>query len=261
MVTFVSAASAAAARITSVTSAPVSTISFAEKLAGVLQEFLYKSGEDGQVDFEVQAVRGQDSGIRQFVVTVKDAGNRTVAAASSSGTSVTTTVTPAPVSEPPKTAASQPVYSLMGIPRPPASATPVATVAPPLAPGLRLASGKLVTNEYEAYWAAQPNAVQQLMTIDSEQLRLLRAQELADQGYLIDVPIMLWNWDPLATMTVRKNQGFTWIPSAKMEPVAVGPGLEFPGKPSYDAKNPPPGAILVSTDFAKGFEHTSPWMR
>lgn len=118
-----------------------------------------------------------------------------------------------------------------------------------------------MTNEYEAYWASQPAAVQALMSAGSEQERATMAHELADQGYLIDVPIMVWGWDPLATMIVRRNQGFTWVPSANQQPVAVAPGLSFPGRPSYDAKHPPPGSIPVTTDFAKGLEHTCPWLR
>ena len=264
MVTSVSAAGTAPARITSVTKEANSTTSFADKLAGVLQEFLYKSGEDSHLQFDIQAVKGQDSGTRQFVVTVTDSSGRTTTSSSSTASSSSSTTnarTSAPTPKPEAPKLAEPVYTLMGIPRPPASATSPPAIAEALAPGVRLASGKLVTNESEAYWATQPPAVQQLMNINSDFERGAKALELADQGYLIDVPIMVWNWDPLSTMTVRKNQGFTWVPSAKMAPVAVAPGLEFPGLPNYDPKNPPPGAITVSTDWAKGFEHTSPWMR
>lgn len=125
---------------------------------------------------------------------------------------------------------------------------------------LKLANGKPVTNYYQAYWASQPAEVQPLMNLHTEAERFRLAQELADKGFLIDVAIMVWGWDPLATMTVRKNQGFTWVPSAKMAPVQVMPGLSFPGLPSYDPDNPPPGAIRVTTEWAKGFEHTCPWL-
>lgn len=122
-----------------------------------------------------------------------------------------------------------------------------------------LANGKLVRNEYDAYWASQPPEVQALMDLPEADKGIL-AKELADKGYRIDVPIMLWNWDPLATMVTRRNQGFTWVPSANMRPVEVGPGLSFPGKPMYDP-NIPAGGIKVTIEWAKGFEHTSPWMQ
>ena len=89
----------------------------------------------------------------------------------------------------------------------------------------------------------------------------MRAMELADKGFLIDIPLMVWKWDPLTTMVVRRNQGLTWIPSAKGDPIKVAPGITFPGLPSYDPTKPPPGSIKVTTDFAKGLENTTPWGR
>jgi hypothetical protein len=91
--------------------------------------------------------------------------------------------------------------------------------------------------------------------------RFFAAQQLAKDGYKIDVPIMVWGWDPLVTMTVRQNMGFTWVPSALQKPVPVMPGLDFPGLPSYDAKNAPDGSIAVSTDFAKAATAPDPWIR
>src|SRR5262249_20469390 len=88
----------------------------------------------------------------------------------------------------------------------------------------------------DAYWATQPPAVQALRDMPDDQ-RFAAAQQLAQDGYKIDVPIMVWGWDPLVTMTVRQNMGFTWVPSALQQPVAVMPGMDFPGLPSYDAKN------------------------
>lgn len=125
----------------------------------------------------------------------------------------------------------------------------------------KLANGQTVRNEYEAYWAAQPPEVQALMSLTSEAEKDTLAHDLADKGYKIDVPIMVWGWDPLSTMVVRRNQGFTWVPSANMSPVSVGPGLTFPGLPSYDPNTAPAGAIEVTTKWAKGFENTSPWMQ
>lgn len=126
--------------------------------------------------------------------------------------------------------------------------------------GPKLANGKPVRNEYEAYWAAQPPAVQVLMDLREPELTA-KSHELADAGYTIDVPIMVWGWDPLATMIVRKNQGFTWVPSANQDPVQVGPGLNFPGLAPYDADHVPEGSIPVTIQWAKGFENSSPWLQ
>jgi hypothetical protein len=53
------------------------------------------------------------------------------------------------------------------------------------------------------------------------------------------------------TMTVRQNQGYSWVPSYGQSNIAVGPGLSMPGNPNtYSPGNPPEGAIQVSTAFA-----------
>lgn len=74
------------------------------------------------------------------------------------------------------------------------------------------------------------------------------AKSLADMGYIIDVPIQVWGWNPESTMIVRHNQGFTWIPSANMPNIPVMPGITFPGQPSYDPDAPPPNSIRVVID-------------
>lgn len=79
--------------------------------------------------------------------------------------------------------------------------------------------------------------------------RTMRGHELADMGYLLDVVIdIVYGGDAETTMLIRKNQGFTWVPSANQEPVRVMPGLTFPGLPSYDPDNPPVGSLKVSLD-------------
>jgi hypothetical protein len=73
------------------------------------------------------------------------------------------------------------------------------------------------------------------------------------RSYSIDTQIMVWGWDPQMTMTVRANQGYSWVPSYGQSNIAVGPGLSMPGNPnSYSPGNPPAGAIEVSTAFAVG---------
>ncbi|MGH9674494.1 MAG: hypothetical protein ACRD44_15045 [Bryobacteraceae bacterium] len=61
----------------------------------------------------------------------------------------------------------------------------------------------------------------------------------------IDVAIDDWGWDPDKVMEMRRMYGYTWVPSAFMDPIQVAPGLVFPGLKPYDKDNPPPGAIRV----------------
>jgi hypothetical protein len=66
-----------------------------------------------------------------------------------------------------------------------------------------------------AYWASQPLPVQALQTMDaSQQGRTTLAYQLAGQGYFIDVPIMVWGWDPYMIMYQRQIDGYTTYPDA-----------------------------------------------
>ncbi len=96
----------------------------------------------------------------------------------------------------------------------------------------------------DAYWAAQPAAVQQLQDITNPAQRQEVAEQLAQQGYTIDVPIMVWGWDPQTTTEARESMGYTWVPSALQQPVEAAPGLTYDGT-SYNPANPPPGSITV----------------
>ena len=211
------------------------TNSFAQQLAAELAGLLNQAGDSANLEIDIKAEPRQDSGARQFLVTVRDAS----------------------AGAPPSAA---PVASTLSTVAPTSSPAPEAAASVSPAPAKRLANGKPVLNEADAYWATQPPAVQQLRDLPTDAARSSMAHDLADQGYLIDVPIMVWGWDPLATMIVRRNQGFTWVPSAKMDSLKVAPGISFPGLPSYDPKNPPDGAIPVTTDWAKGLESTDPWL-
>ena len=97
----------------------------------------------------------------------------------------------------------------------------------------------------DAYWAKQPAAVQQLRTVNDQGQRTLMATQLASQGYKIDVPIMVWGWDPSQVTSLRQSYGYTWVPSALQNPVAVAPGLNEPGMQPYDPNNAPTGSIAV----------------
>lgn len=96
----------------------------------------------------------------------------------------------------------------------------------------------------DTYWANQPAAVQQLRDIQDPTQREQTAVQLAQEGYSIDVPIMVWGWDPQITTAARESMGYTWVPSALQQSVQVQPGLSFNGT-SYDPANPPAGSISV----------------
>jgi hypothetical protein len=99
----------------------------------------------------------------------------------------------------------------------------------------------------EAYWASQPPAVQALQSIQDPEQRAAMATHLASEGYSIDVPIMVWGWDPSITTAMRQADGYTWVPSALQNPVDVAPGLPSMGTmAAYNPNNPPAGSIAVS---------------
>jgi hypothetical protein len=102
----------------------------------------------------------------------------------------------------------------------------------------------------KAYWASQPNELRALPAIDDFEQRSLRAADLASKGFVVDVPIMVWSWDPYLVMTMRANYGYTWVPSALQSNVLVAPGVSQPGTVPYDPARPPSGSIRVSTNLA-----------
>lgn len=103
----------------------------------------------------------------------------------------------------------------------------------------------------DAYWSRQPEEVRQLRDIKNFREREALAAQLAQKGYTIDVPIMVWGSDPLRVMLLRRLYGYTWVPSALQPPIAAAPGVEFPSLPPYDATRPPAGSIPVDLSFAQ----------
>jgi hypothetical protein len=107
--------------------------------------------------------------------------------------------------------------------------------------------------EADAYWNAQPAAVQVLRNMPAGDAKDALALQLANAGYSIDTQIMVWGWDPQMTMQMRELEGYSWVPSYGQANIPVGPGLSMPGvSTTYDPGNPPAGAIQVSTAFAVG---------
>jgi len=98
-------------------------------------------------------------------------------------------------------------------------------------------------------------------SLNTQQLSLLKlgqaadptttivAQALATSGVVVDVPVMVWAWDPYFTMLLRAQEGYAWVPSALQPPVQAAPGINFPGAAPYNASAPPNGAIPVSLNL------------
>ncbi len=104
----------------------------------------------------------------------------------------------------------------------------------------------------QAYWASEPPEIVAAFgpaSTLSQDDRTTRAVQLAQQGFTIDIAIMVWDWDPYLVMTMRANYGFTWVPAALQPPITVAPGLSFPGA-AYDPNSPPAGSIPVSVNIA-----------
>lgn len=106
-----------------------------------------------------------------------------------------------------------------------------------------------------AYWAAQPPAVQALQEIADETARVAQATQLATEGYLIDLDIMGYGYDPWTLMSYLVKNGYTWVPSALQQPLNVPPGYAYPGFPPYAGLQAypvvgPAGSIRVSDNIA-----------
>jgi hypothetical protein len=211
--------------------------SFAQQLATAIEGYLGKSGNSSQFEIDVTAPSGQNSAAgSQFTVTVKNLDPSTPAATTPASTPVATSAAAAPAASVATPAAVES-----------SSAAPAIQSAAPLT-----AAEKADMTPTQAYWASQPPAVQVLQNTPDDQKQEV-AQQLANQGYSIDVPIMVWGWDPLATMIERQTAGYTWVPSAMQSSIQEAPGVGgVSGATPYDPTSPPAGSIPVSTAFAEG---------
>jgi hypothetical protein len=224
--------------------------SFTQQLLSAIEGYLGKAGDGAQLEIDIQrGPQSQNSDGGQIIVTLKNPGKNPG--------------TPSAASKPPVTntsAVSAAQLLMGGFPgsTSAASVRPAATDSTPAADPSAVDKSKMSPDD--AYWAMQPEAVQALRNMPDDQ-RGPAAQALAAQGYTIDVPIMVWGWDPLATMVQRQIDGYTWVPSGAQASIPLGPGLTFPGLPAYDATKPPPGSIIVSTDFAIGTNGQNPAMK
>jgi len=125
----------------------------------------------------------------------------------------------------------------------PFQSTPTPSTSPATATSTPLDAQQAFDN---AYWASQPAPVQALRTMQNQEQRTALATQLANEGYSIDVPIMVWGWDPSITTAMRQSEGYTWVPSALQNPVAEAPGVPSMGTlAAYNPNNPPAGSIAV----------------
>jgi hypothetical protein len=170
------------------------------------------------------------SAVSQQSITRQDPGAGTTASGPSSGPSLYGLVASLPTVSP---AISAPVAAPEGNPSP----TSASSASSP-------SSSQSQASFDQAYWAAQPPAVQQLQYITDPMERQDVASQLAQEGYSIDVPIMVWGWDPQTTTDARQSMGYTWVPSAQQKPVEVAPGVTYNGS-TYNPNNPPAGSITV----------------
>jgi hypothetical protein len=211
-----------------------SKTSFTDQLAAALEGYLANSSNGSNLEIDIQTTQSQKSGVRQFIVTVKN-----------------------PESAPDASmiaAASAPAVA----PQAPQAKAATQAVAPPSTPLDENARANLVRAEIQAYWDAQPEEVRKLRDVSDFGERSLMAQNLADQGYTIDRQIMVWGWDPMKTMATRKMYGYHWVPSFNQASVST-PGLAVTGQTPYDPDHPSPGSIAVNTDFANGLGITNPF--
>jgi hypothetical protein len=223
-----------------------STDAFGAQLAAAIEGYLAQSGNGSQFEINVQEGQSKTTGgASQFTVTVTNLSN---SSASATATAAATTATAAITAASSASAAGADEAVLASAA---AASTAVKPAASPFGGAMPSVSDLANMTPDEAYWAEQPAAVQALKDMPADQVGPA-AIALAQQGYVIDVPIMVWGWDPLTTMVERQNYGYTWVPSGLQAPVQVPPGLAFPGLPTYDPNKPPAGSIAVTTAFAAG---------
>jgi hypothetical protein len=103
-----------------------------------------------------------------------------------------------------------------------------------------------VTTFDNAYKASFDPRIQALWGVADFDARKAEALALAQEGLLIDVPIMVYLCDPFVTQFLRKQYGLFWTPSGLQTPLS---NASFGGP--YSVASPQPvGALKVSIDPA-----------
>ena len=108
-----------------------------------------------------------------------------------------------------------------------------------------------VQDTFNAAWKAS------LLPSIAEALPLTASQaaSLAAAGNLIDVPLMVYGWDPWSINSQRVAAGLDWVPSALQQPLNSPTGYAMPGFAAGPNQTPyptipPPNTIRVSTNPA-----------
>lgn len=234
-----------------------STDSFTQQLTSALEGYLAQSGHNSNLEIDIQTTQSQDSGVRQFLVTVKNPTSAPGPSTPAASLAATAATDARAASGAPVDGTTFPGFASIPSSGSPAAATGTTANASGNTSG-NAAPATPSMSEIDAYWAAQPPEVQQLRDVTDLASRNAMAQDLADKGFTIDKAIMVWGWDPLKTMLTRQMYGYTWAPSLNQGNVST-PGITLIGQTPYDPNHAPAGSIAVNTDFAKGTKITDPW--
>lgn len=93
------------------------------------------------------------------------------------------------------------------------------------------------------YWAHQPPEICNLHNFEhnyngpGDSPRIVEAKRLALKGYVVDVPIHIWDWDAFDVMGLRLSYGQTTVPSMTGGQIKVS--LDAADYPAFDPPKPP----------------------
>lgn len=140
------------------------------------------------------------SGQNQFVVTMGSSGSTSTAPSNPS----TTTTTPATETTTPSASTSNATSAATGSSG--TSSTGSSSSSGSTTPEWQIEDSTAWMDAEKQYWADQPAAVQQLEYTPLAD-RASLANTLQGEGYNIDVPIMVWGWDPIKTEEIYRAYG------------------------------------------------------
>ncbi len=228
---FANQVSGSASTSSNTPSSVLSSQSFESELSEAISNALTQLGIDpGSVDLTVEDSSGDNLGASQNSDSSSSAANASSAAAATP-TSATA-------------AANTPVVST-AVASTASAAAAAATTPTPVSTPTASSTATSDASFDNQYWSEQPPAVQQLQNMEDQGQRTQLAEQLASEGYSIDVPIMVWGWDPATTTQLRQSYGYTWVPSGLQPPIESAPGITVPGITPYNPNDPPAGSILV----------------
>jgi len=195
---------------------------------------------DSGDSFESALSSARAAAPQQFGTDANQVAAPIVSAATTAAATSAATATPTAVSE-----AGNPMVEIVASESAASSSTSSPASSAITSPATSGASSADPTQSFDdAYWASQPPAVQVLRGMTDENERAQVATQLQQEGYSIDVPIMVWGWDPSITTSMRQSYGYTWVPAMGQTPLQMAPDLTGPWQ-AYNPNDPPPGSIIV----------------